>query len=299
MTNKDINYHSGLNSVWTKDLANNQQPDGKALLDHLKTIHQYNAGFTEKCASTCRDRSGRNSYEWLAEAVPDINGTRVLDLACGSGPLLKILHDRNKNFKLKGVDMCGEELSLAKARMSDGVVELFQLEAQNLTAINNASIDVVLCHWALTLMDPITPVLKEINRILSSGGKFAALVNGPMNIAPGYLDVYNLIYKYVQTKLPNYGKIDLGDPRIRSTKSLEYLVGEVFPSAEISIENNVVSLLGPVTEVSETAAGFFYASYILPTELRMRMLSDLSNLLSVSKQEGRFVMPISRLIIKK
>ena len=31
-------------------------------------------------------------------------------------------------------------------------------------------------------------------------------------------------------KLPNYGKIDLGDPRIRSTKSLEYLVGEVFPS---------------------------------------------------------------------
>ena len=299
MTNKDINYHSGLNSVWTKNLANNQKPDSKALLDHLKTIHQYNAGFTEKCASTCRDKSGRNSYEWLAEAVPDINGTRVLDLACGSGPLLKILHDRNKNFKLKGVDMCGEELSLAKARMSDGVVELFQLEAQNLTAINNASIDVVLCHWALTLMDPITPVLKEINRILSSGGKFVALVNGPMNTAPGYLDVYNLIYKYVQTKLPNYGKIDLGDPRIRSTKSLEHLVGEVFPSAEISIENNVVSLLGPVTEVSETAAGFFYASFILPTELRMKMLSDLSNLISVSKKEGQFVMPISRLIIKK
>ena len=101
MTNKDINYHSGLNSVWTKNLANNQRPDGKALLDHLKTIHQHNAGFTEKCASTCRDRSGRNSYEWLAEAVPDINGTRVLDLACGSGPLLKMLHDRNKNFLQK------------------------------------------------------------------------------------------------------------------------------------------------------------------------------------------------------
>ena len=268
-----------------KNLANNQQPDGKALIDHLKTIHQHNAGFTEKCASTCRDRSGRNSYEWLAEAVPDKNGTRVLDLACGSGPLLKILHDRNKNFKLKGVDMCGEELSLAKTRMSDGVVELFQLEAQNLTSINNASIDVVLCHWALTLMDPITPVLKEINRILSSGGKFAALVNGPMNTAPGYLDVYNLIYKYVQTKLPNYGKIDLGDPRIRSTKSLEHLVGEVFPSAEISIENNVVSLLGPVTEVSETAARIFLCFIYLTTELRMRMLSDLSNLISVSKKK--------------
>ena len=168
MTNKDINYHSGLNSVWTKNLSNNQQPDGKALLDHLKTIHQYNAGFTEKCASTCRDRSGRNSYEWLAEAVPDINGTRVLDLACGSGPLLKILHDRNKNFKLKGVDMCGEELSLAKARMSDGVVELFQLEAQNLTAIKNASIDIVLCHWACLLYTSPSPRDRTRSRMPSS-----------------------------------------------------------------------------------------------------------------------------------
>ena len=224
MTNKDINYHSGLNSVWTKNLANNQKPDSKALLDHLKTIHQYNAGFTEKCASTCRDRSGRNSYEWLAEAVPDINGTRVLDLACGSGPLLKILHDRNKNFKLKGVDMCGEELSLAKARMSDGVVDLFQLEAQNLTSIKDNSIDIVLCHWALTLMDPIAPVLNEVRRVLSSNGRFAALINGPMSGAPSYSDVHNLIYGYVKSKLPSYGEIDLGDPRIRSENSLNNLV---------------------------------------------------------------------------
>ena len=299
MTNKDINYQSGLNSVWTENLANNQQPDGKALLDHLRTVHQHHAGFTEKCASTCRDESGRNSYEWLSEIVPDINGTRVLDLACGSGPLLKILHDRNKNLKLKGVDMCPEELALAKARMSDGAVDLFQLEAQNLTAINNDSIDVVLCHWALTLMDPIAPVLNEISRILSSGGKFAALVNGPMDTAPGYSDVYNLIYKYVQTKLPNYGEIDLGDPRIKGTKSLKYLVSEAFPDANVSLENNVVSMVGPVAEVSETAAGFFYASFILPPELRKIMLSNLSNLLSVSKQDGRFVMPISRLIVKK
>jgi len=299
MTNKDINYQNELNSVWTENLANNKQPDGKALLDHLRTVHQHHAGFTEKCASTCRDESGRNSYEWLSEIVPDINGTRVLDLACGSGPLLKILHDRNKNLKLKGVDMCPEELALAKARMSDGAVDLFQLEAQNLTAINNDSIDVVLCHWALTLMDPIAPVLNEISRILSSSGKFAALVNGPMDTAPGYSDVYNLIYKYVQTKLPNYGEIDLGDPRIKGTKSLKYLVSEAFPDANVSLENNVVSMVGPVAEVSETAAGFFYASFILPPELRKIMLSNLSNLLSVSKQEGRFVMPISRLIVKK
>ena len=305
MKNKDINSHSGLNSIWTDSLANNQQPDSKALLAHLKTVHQNNAGFTEKCASSCRDKAGRNSYEWLAEIVPDVDGIRVLDLACGSGPLLKILYDRNKNFKLKGADISPEELELAKARLPKGSVDLFELKAQNLTAIDDNSIDVVLCHWALTLMNPITPVLNEIRRVLSSGGKFAALVNGPMDAAPGYNDVHNLIYKYVQAKLPRYGEIDLGDPRIRSTDSLKNLLSEAFTDSNISIETSMVSMEGPVAEVAETTAGFFYASFILSPETREVMLSKLSDLLTISKQsrdlerQGRFSMPINRLVITK
>ena len=305
MSNKDVNAKSGLSSIWTDSLANNQLPGDKALLAHLRTVHQNNAGFTEKCASSCRDKAGRNSYEWLAEIVPDVDGIRVLDLACGSGPLLKILYDRNKKFKLKGADISPEELELAKARLPKGSVDLLELKAQNLTAIDDDSIDVVLCHWALTLMNPITPVLNEIRRVLSSGGKFVALVNGPMNAAPGYNDVYNLIYKYVQTKLPRYGEIDLGDPRIRNTNSLKNLLSEAFPDSNISIETSMVSMEGPVAEVAETTAGFFYASFILPPETRKILLSELSNLLVVSKQSGdqerrgRFSMPINRLVITK
>ncbi len=305
MSNKDVNTKSGLSSIWTDSLANNQLPGDKALLAHLRTVHQNNAGFTEKCASSCRDKAGRNSYEWLAEIVPDVDGIRVLDLACGSGPLLKILYDRNKKFKLKGADISPEELELAKARLPKGSVDLLELKAQNLTAIDDDSIDVVLCHWALTLMNPITPVLNEIRRVLSSGGKFVALVNGPMNAAPGYNDVYNLIYKYVQAKLPRYGEIDLGDPRIRNTNSLKNLLSEAFPDANISIETSMVSMEGPVAEVAETTAGFFYASFILPPETRKILLSELSNLLVVSKQSGdqerrgRFSMPINRLVVTK
>ena len=264
-----------------------------------------NAGFTEKCPSTCRDKAGRNSYEWLAEIVPRTDGIRVLDLACGSGKLLKILYDRNKNLRLKGVDMCPEELALAKARLPDGEVDLFELKAQNLTAIDNNSIDVVLCHWALTLMNPITPVLDEVNRVLSSGGRFAALVDGPMKAAPKYSDVHNLIYRFAQAKIPKYGEIDLGDPRIRSTDKSKNLLHEAFPDAKVNIKTSVVSMEGPVTEVAETAAGFFYASFILPTESRRIMLSELSNLLAISKEsgdlkrQGRFSMPINRIVIRK
>ena len=305
MTNKNKNNQAVLNSTWTESLANNQQPDSKALLAHLRTVHRNNAGFTEKCASSCRDKAGRNSYEWLAEIVPNVDGIRVLDLACGSGPLLKILYDRNKNFKLKGADISPEELELAKARLPKGSVDLFELKAQNLTAIDDNSIDVVLCHWALTLMNPITPVLNEIRRVLSSGGRFAALVNGPMDAAQGYSDVYNLIYEYVQAKLPKYGEIDLGDPRIRSKDSLKNLLGEAFPDAKIDIETSVVSMEGPVAKVAATTAGFFYASFILPPDIHETMLTRLSGLLTISKQsrdlerQGRFSMPINRLVITK
>lgn len=298
-----MNNQSGLNSTWTDSLALNQHPDATALLAHLRTVHKRNTGFTETCASTCRDETGRNSYEWLAEVVPDIDDTRVLDLACGSGPLLKILYDRHTKLQLKGADMSPEELALAKVRLPDNAVDLLELNAQDLTAIKDNSIDVVLCHWALTLMNPIAPVLDEVRRVLSTGGRFAALVDGPMNSAPGYADVHDLIYAYVQAELPSYGEIDLGDPRIRGTDSLSHLVSAAFPEAKVTVESSVVSMEGPVTEMAETAAGFFYAAFILPPKVRRTMLSELSNLLAVSKntgdveRKGRFSMPVNRLLV--
>ena len=154
-------------------------------------------------------------------------------------------------------------------------------------------------------MKPITPVLNEVSRVLSSGGRFAALVDGPMNAAPKYSDVHNLIYRFVQAKLPKYGEIDLGDPRIRSTDRSKNLLHEAFPDAKVNIETSVVFMEGPVTEVAETAAGFFYASFILPPETHRIMLSELSNLLAISKQsgdperKGRFSMPINRIVVRK
>ena len=300
---KEINNQTGLNSNWTDSLARNLHPDSDALVDHLRTVHQEHTGFTEACASTCRDEAGRNSYEWLAELVPDNESLNVLDLACGSGPLLKILFDRNKNLNLNGIDMCPEELGLAKTLLLNSGVNLIESKAQNLTAIDDNSVDIVLCHWALTLMDPIAPVLDEVRRILTSKGQFAALVDGPMNSAPGYKEVHDLIYSYVQEEMPSYGKIDLGDPRIRGSESLINLARKAFPEAKVTIETNVVSMEGPVTQVAEIAAGFFYAAFVLKPDKRKSMIASLSDMLAISngsshsERKGQFSMPISRLLV--
>ena len=301
---KDTNNQNGLNSLWTESLTRNLHPDSNALVDHLRIVHHKHTGFTEVCASSCRDKAGRNSYEWLAEIVPNNKGLRVLDLACGSGTLLKILSDRNQNLNLKGIDMCPEELKLAKNLLINSGVNLIESKAQNLKTIKDNSIDIVLCHWALTLMDPIAPVLNEIRRVLTSEGRFAALVDGPMNVVPSYKEVHDLIYSYVQKEIPSYGKIDLGDPRIRGTKSLSNLAHKIFPEANVTIETNVVTIKGPVIQVAEIAAGFFYAAFVLKPDRRNSMITSLSKILAISKEstdakkQGQFSMPINRLLVE-
>ena len=298
-----MNDHSPLRSAWTDSLARGRTPDAAALRAHLRAVHRDHAGFTETCARACRDAAGRTSYDWLAEAVPQTGGARVLDLACGSGPLLDILHQRNAGLRLTGLDMCPEELALARARLPAGAADLMQAEAQDMARIADGSIDAVLCHWALTLMDPVTPVLDEVRRVLAPGGSFAALVDGPMAAAPGYTAVHDLIYGYVQAELPGYGAVDLGDPRIRGTDSLADLVRAAFPGATVTVETSVVTLEGTATDVAEAAAGFFYAAFVLPPVARRTMLTELSALLVTPGRvpdgtpQGRFAMPINRLVV--
>ena len=60
---------------------------------------------------------------------------------------------------------------------------------------------------------------------------------------------------------------------------------------------------GPVTQVAKIAAGFFYAAFVLRPKKRKSMITSLSNLLAISKEstdaerQGRFSMPISRLLV--
>ena len=63
---KDINNQKGLNSIWTDNLARNLRPNSNALVDHLRTVHQEHTGFTETCASSCRDEAGwRIKKTWV------------------------------------------------------------------------------------------------------------------------------------------------------------------------------------------------------------------------------------------
>ncbi len=289
-----------LRTDWTDTLARGAAPDPEALRAHLRAIHHDHAGFTESCAMRCRDAEGRTSYAWLAEAVEPDRHRVLLDLACGSGPLLQLCHATfPAGMRLIGVDMSPDELALARARLPEGRAQLTEAQAQRLDALGDGSVDVALCHWALTLMDPVAPVLEEVARVLAPGGRFAALVDGPAEAAPGYAAVHDLIYAHVQADLPAYGTVDLGDPRVRSSADLVELARAAFSSASVRVETGVVAMSGPAETLAQEAAGFFYAAFVLAPAARLRMFADLARLLSDMAVAGppTFAMPINRLVV--
>lgn len=281
---------------WTESLRRGVQPSAADLRAHLITVHRAKAGFTEACAANCRDDAGRTSYEWLADTVDPGSHHHVLDLACGSGPLLSLLAARHKGrVQLTGVDMSGDELAVARSRLPDGAASLQAGLAQDMPFLPHGGVAAVLCHWALTLMDPVEPVLREVHRVLRPGGVFAAIIDGPMALAPHYETVNDIIYSEVQRDVPAYGTFDMGDPRVRSADALEDLAGGVFGADRIQIEPNVVTLTGPAMAVAREAAGFFYASFLVPDQARQRMLDAIARVLSVGDGKAAFHMPINRL----
>jgi len=122
----------------------------------LRAFHAASPGIT----SHVFGRGG--TYARLAERVP---AGRVLDLACGDGPLLRLLPDA------VGVDFSAGELALAPAG------RVVQARAQTLPFADR-SFDAATCHLAFMLFDDIERVVAELARVLRPGAPFIALLGG-------------------------------------------------------------------------------------------------------------------------
>jgi len=282
-----VNERAAIDTGWVRSVAAGETPNGDSLRDHLNTVHSRHAGFTESCAARCRDEQGRNSYEWL-------------DLACGSGVLLAICRQRHgAALALTGVDMSSAELALARIRLPGGATALHCGLAQQLDMLADDSMDAVLCHWALTLMDPVVPALREARRVLRPGGVFAAIIDGDMTTAPGYAEVNDLIYGCVRREVPGYGEIDMGDARVRKTDALSTLTAETFGDARVTITPAVVTLDALPDVLAREAAGFFYAAFVLSMAGHAAMLAELETHFAAraARGQGGFAMPINRLVV--
>lgn len=131
---------------------------------YLAEFHATNPGITEDVLARCT-ADGQSPYNWLTESLDP--ASRILDLACGSGPAKPIGANR-----WAGLDLSTAELTRARR---GGIGALMVGDATALP-IGDACADSVTCSMALMLVQPLDLALAEIRRTLTPNGRLLLLL---------------------------------------------------------------------------------------------------------------------------
>lgn len=132
--------------------------------------------------------------EWthrLADAANIQGGQHVLDVACGTGILARIIAERiGSDGSVSGVDANPGMLAVANRIAPE--IEWREGDAEALPYEDN-SFDAVVCQFGLMLFSSPKTALQEMKRVLRPGGNLAAAVFGSQDDLPAYAamaDVY-------------------------------------------------------------------------------------------------------------
>ncbi|MFA6070752.1 MAG: class I SAM-dependent methyltransferase [Janthinobacterium sp.] len=200
---------------------------------YLQDFHQRQVGVTSAAFAHLPARSASTSYASSYAALSDLVpvGNRplsVLDLGCGDGHLLGLLAARRQpQLQLLGVDMSEAELAAARAALPASVW-LQQGRGQALD-VPDASIDCLVSHMALMLMNDIEQVMREIRRVLRPGSQFAAIV-GRTFLLGEVNDVFMRVFKPIASDaLP---PLRFGDRRAGSEAGWRELLDAGFADVE-------------------------------------------------------------------
>ena len=117
-------------------------------------------------------------YEILRQALKDIHGKKVLELATGSGSVVNFLPNGNQYV---GTDISPGLLKKAvKSFQNAGFknAEFYITRADDLL-FNDNHFDIVLCILSLNFFDDIKKIFKEIKRVSAKGANFICSVPVP------------------------------------------------------------------------------------------------------------------------
>ncbi len=270
----------------------------------LKAYHAVHTGSTFAEYGKYPTDKGVTSYELLAHTVQiDHHPTRIVDLACGDGPLAEILLNRfHDQIEIVALDMSEGELNAAKERLQAFSNVQLVLGKADAIPSESGSVDYVLCHLALFLMRPIEAVFAEVGRVLKPGGIFSAIVGQNDGIANEIASRCLAILKEVNAEyIPHFLDIGLGIKATYTKDGLNTLAAATncFKPPEYD-DFNVIVTATPQQhfELFSTV----YAPPLLPPEGKEKLKQKLLGYLESLKDENNQVTiykPLRKVTIQK
>lgn len=106
---------------------------------------------------------------WRRRAARGLHGS-VLDVACGTGDMM--LELRRRGCDVTGVDISEEMLAIAKRKVENGKWKVADAES---LSFEDSTFDAVTCAFGVRNFVHLEQGLKEMLRVLKSGGSLAIL----------------------------------------------------------------------------------------------------------------------------
>ena len=131
----------------------------------------------------------------LLELVAPQPGERVLDLACGTGIVARTAAPMvQPGGEVFGVDFNPGQI--ATARSIDSSIEWREGDAGSLP-FTNETFDLVVCQQGFMFFPDRVRAVKEIHRVLKSGGRVGIAVWSSIDKAPGYLALVHALERRI------------------------------------------------------------------------------------------------------
>ena len=124
---------------------------------------------------------GRNIDEWMLEILPLTRGIEILDVGCGAGKqCFSYHHYLNGDCSISGGDVSEELLKQARLENKEigEKVNFFNLDFNTQFPVESMKYDLVSCCFAIYYAEDIPATIREMHRVLKSGGKL--FTTGPM-----------------------------------------------------------------------------------------------------------------------
>lgn len=157
----------------------------------MKKIKEVNdsdiAGEWDKVA-ILRDRLIQNGEDislldvtepFILEQVPACGHIKILDCGCGSGHLVALIREKNKEALISGIDISTESIRRAKTNLMDAQGIYF--ENSSIINYSDENVKFDLCVSNMVLMDTtnLQDSLNAIYRMLTHDGKFVFTIIHP------------------------------------------------------------------------------------------------------------------------